>query len=69
MARRFIAGEESDDAMRAVRRLNADGFAATLDYLGESVSDRAAADQAAGVYLGAAAPASRASRQPAILDA
>ncbi|HEV2492239.1 MAG TPA: proline dehydrogenase family protein [Terriglobia bacterium] len=52
MARRFIAGEEVDDAMRAVRRLNADGFEATLDYLGESVNERAAAEQAAQVYLG-----------------
>jgi proline dehydrogenase len=51
MARRFIAGEELDDAMRAVGRLNRDGFEATLDYLGESVGERAAAEQAAQVYL------------------
>jgi proline dehydrogenase len=52
MARRFIAGEAIDDATRAVRRLNADGFEATLDYLGESVNERSAAEQAAQIYLG-----------------
>ncbi len=38
VARRFIAGETIDDAMRAVRDLNAQGMLVTLDYLGESVS-------------------------------
>ncbi|HVU14503.1 MAG TPA: proline dehydrogenase family protein [Phototrophicaceae bacterium] len=38
VARRFIAGETLDDAMQAVRDLNAQGMLVTLDYLGESVS-------------------------------
>lgn len=37
VARRFIAGETIDDAVRAVRDLNAQGLLASLDYLGESV--------------------------------
>jgi proline dehydrogenase len=51
LAARFIAGEELDDALRAVRRLNAEGFAVTLDYLGESVHEAAAAEEACRVYL------------------
>lgn len=51
LARRFIAGEELDDALRAVRRLNAEGFDATLDYLGESVHDASAAVEACRVYI------------------
>lgn len=38
VARRFIAGETIDDAMRAARELNAQGLLVTLDYLGESVA-------------------------------
>jgi proline dehydrogenase len=38
VARRFIAGESIDDAMKTVRDLNAQGMLVTLDYLGESVS-------------------------------
>lgn len=51
LARRFIAGETLEDAVRAVRALNAEGFDATLDHLGESVQDAAAAGQACAVYL------------------
>lgn len=51
LARRFIAGEDLDDAVAAVRRLNAEGFGATLDYLGESVAEPAAAEEACRVYL------------------
>ncbi len=36
-ARRFVAGETLDEALAAVRRLNADGVTASLDLLGESV--------------------------------
>jgi proline dehydrogenase len=50
-ARRFVAGEEIDEAMAAARELNAAGMTVTLDYLGESVSDRAEATQAADTYL------------------
>jgi proline dehydrogenase len=36
VAKRFVAGESVDEAIDAVRRLNAKGLSATLDYLGES---------------------------------
>ena len=51
LASRFIAGEELEDALSAVRRLNAESFAATLDYLGESVHEAGAAEDACQVYL------------------
>jgi proline dehydrogenase len=37
-ASRFIAGERAEDAIRAVRELNAKGINATLDHLGEHTS-------------------------------
>ncbi len=46
----FIAGEHLDEAVHVVRQLNHDGFDVTLDLLGESVSDRAAAEQASLAY-------------------
>jgi proline dehydrogenase len=51
MAARFIAGEEVEDALKVIRRLNAEGFTVTLDYLGESVQEAAAAQAAAQVYV------------------
>jgi proline dehydrogenase len=51
LARRFVAGEAIDDAIDAIRALNTGGINATLDYLGESVSDRAMAEAAAAEYL------------------
>ena len=51
MPLRFVAGTTLDDAVVAVRALNAAGMSATLDVLGESVSDRAAADRAAAGYV------------------
>ena len=39
VASRFVAGETIDDAMRATAELNADGITATMDYLGESITD------------------------------
>jgi proline dehydrogenase len=50
-ATRFVAGETIADAMRAVAAANRDGILATLDHLGESVADRAAADAAADSYV------------------
>lgn len=50
-ARRFVAGETVDDAVRAARALNEAGATATLDYLGESVESRDEARHAADVYL------------------
>jgi proline dehydrogenase len=51
LASRFIAGEEIDDALRVIRRLNGEGFMVTLDYLGESVHEAAAAEAACQTYL------------------
>jgi proline dehydrogenase len=39
VASRFVAGETIDDAMRVTAELNRQGLLATLDYLGESVTD------------------------------
>jgi proline dehydrogenase len=50
-ARRFIAGESTDEAIVAARALESRGLTQTLDYLGESVSSAAAADQATREYL------------------
>ncbi len=41
LARRFVAGDRIDDAIAAVRALNADGLKATLDNLGEDSHDKA----------------------------
>src|SRR6185312_10140925 len=38
-AKRFVAGEVLDDALAAVRALNAKGITASLDLLGESVTN------------------------------
>jgi len=51
LASRFIAGEELEDALRAIRRLNAEGFTVTLDCLGESVHEAAEAEAACQTYL------------------
>jgi proline dehydrogenase len=48
---RFVAGTRLDQAVEAVRALNAGGASATLDVLGESVHDRASADRAAAAYV------------------
>ncbi|HUF68710.1 MAG TPA: proline dehydrogenase family protein [Longimicrobiales bacterium] len=51
MARRFVAGETIDDGVTAARELNRIGMKVTLDYLGESVSNRAEATAAADTYI------------------
>ena len=51
VALRFVAGTTLDQAAQAVGALNASGAMATLDVLGESVEDRAAADRAAAEYV------------------
>lgn len=51
LARRFVAGEGIDSAIEAVRRLNAEGISATLDFLGEDVRERDAALRQRDVYL------------------
>ena len=51
MARRFVAGETTDEAIATVRSLNARGINATLDHLGESVTTQAEATRAADDYV------------------
>lgn len=48
---RFVAGTTLEQAVVAVRSLNASGMSATLDVLGESVEDRPSADRAASSYV------------------
>ena len=51
MASRFVAGETLDRAVDAVRRLNTQGISASLDLLGESVTNEAEARAAGAEYL------------------
>ena len=50
-ANRFVAGETLDEALVAVRALNAKGITASLDLLGESVNNEREARSAANEYL------------------
>lgn len=50
-AHRFVAGEDLDSAIEAVRALNARGISASLDLLGESVSNEAEARETGREYL------------------
>ncbi len=50
-ARRFVAGEILDEAVAAVRALNANGISASLDLLGESVTNEQEARTARDAYL------------------
>lgn len=50
-ARRFVAGETWAAAVPPVKALNDKGILATLDYLGESVTDEAQAAAARDTYL------------------
>lgn len=50
-ARRFIAGETIEEAIEAVRAIEARGMMVTLDHLGESVRTLPAADAATRAYL------------------
>ena len=51
-ARRFVAGEALEDALGAVRTLNGKGITASLDLLGESVTNEREARAAGTAYLG-----------------
>jgi proline dehydrogenase len=53
ISERYIAGENLDDALRVVYGLNAEGKLATLDVLGEEVSDPAEARGIAFAYRAA----------------
>ncbi|WP_433256024.1 proline dehydrogenase family protein [Streptosporangium sp. CA-135522] len=48
---RFVAGETTQDAVEAVRRLTGAGLAVTIDHLGEETRDAAAAAQTADAYV------------------
>jgi proline dehydrogenase len=50
-ARRFVAGETIEDAIDAVRRLEAQGLHHTLDHLGESVSSLEGSESCTRDYL------------------
>lgn len=50
LARRFVAGERLDDALRVTRRLRASGAKVSIDFLGEAVDSAAEAKRAADVY-------------------
>jgi proline dehydrogenase len=51
VSRRFVAGETEDEAIAAIRALNAKGITATVDILGESVTDADEANAVAESYL------------------
>ena len=51
LAKRFVAGETIVSALDAVRKLNARGLTATLDFLGEDVTASADARHTRDVYL------------------
>jgi proline dehydrogenase len=50
---RFVSGEELEDGLNAVKRVNSEGAIATLDHLGEEVSEASEAVAATEVYLNA----------------
>ncbi len=51
LAKRFVSGHTIDEAIAAVRRLNDQGITATLDVLGENVTERKTAEAAVSSYL------------------
>ena len=51
VARRFVAGETIEEGIATARALNRAGMKVTLDYLGESLSSREEAREAADTYL------------------
>jgi proline dehydrogenase len=51
LAKRFVAGETIASALAAVRELNADGLTATLDFLGEDVTDIRESHHTRDTYL------------------
>jgi proline dehydrogenase len=51
LAKRFVAGDTIASALDAVRALNGEGLTATLDFLGEDVTQREEAERTRDVYL------------------
>lgn len=50
-AARFVAGDHLEDAIQSVRRLNEGGLNASLDHLGESVTNAVEASRAVDEYI------------------
>lgn len=50
VALRFVAGETMDDAIAVTKQLNSQGLLVSLDYLGESVTNAAEAQEVAETY-------------------
>jgi len=50
---RFVSGEELEDGLNAVKKVNSEGAIATLDHLGEEVFEPGETIAAASVYLDA----------------
>jgi proline dehydrogenase len=53
VARRFIAGDQLDDAERTIRELNRAGMSVALDHLGENTEAQSQARGATAAYLAA----------------
>lgn len=51
VARRYVAGETLDDAVRTLRAMNEEGAMGTVDVLGEEVTERSRATAAVEEYL------------------
>lgn len=51
VASRYVAGETLEEALEEVRKLNAQGAIATMDVLGEEVSERPKAEAAVEEYI------------------
>ncbi len=51
MVARYVAGDETEDAVRATRTLVDDGLFVTLDHLGEDTLERSQADATAAAYV------------------
>ncbi len=51
VAARYVAGETLADAVRVTRELNAEGSMATIDVLGEEITDRSQALEAVDEYI------------------
>src|ERR687893_1104173 len=51
MTTRFVAGEDMEEAIAAIRELNAKGCTASFDHLNESVTSAAETDEEVREYL------------------
>jgi proline dehydrogenase len=51
VAKRYVAGESLEDAVRTIRELNTEGAMTTVDVLGEEVSEASKAEAAVAEYV------------------